>query len=121
VIASAPEVAAHVQGGKLRALGVMSAKRIKGFEQVPTMKELNYDLVLGTWRGLAVPKGTPPEVVNILKTVAAKTMQEQSLREVMEKQNFSTDTYEDQATFQASMARESAYIKQIASKIDMKK
>ena len=50
-----------------------------------------------------------------------KAMQEPSLRETMEKQNFSTDTYEDQAAFQASMARESAYIKQIASKIDMKK
>jgi tripartite-type tricarboxylate transporter receptor subunit TctC len=121
VIASAPEVAANVQAGKLRALGVMSARRIKGFEQVPTMKERNYDLVLGTWRGLAVPKGTPPEVINVLKAMTAKTMQEASLREIMEKQNFSTDTNEDQATFQASMARESAYIKQIASKVDMKK
>ena len=44
-----------------------------------------------------------------------------SLRETMEKQNFSTDTYEDQAAFQASMARESAYIKEIAAKADMKK
>ncbi len=121
VIASAPEVATHVSSGKLRALGVMSAKRIKGFENVPTMKERNYDLVLGTWRGLAVPKGTPPEVINTLKTVVARTMQEPSLRETMEKQNFSTDTYEDQAAFQASMARESAYIKQIAAKADMKK
>ena len=119
VIASAPEVAANVAAGKLRALGVMSDKRVKGFEQVPTMKERQYDLVLGTWRGLAVPKGTPPEVVNMLKAAAAKTMQEPSLREVMARQNFST--YEDQSTFQASMARESAYIKQIAAKADMKK
>jgi tripartite-type tricarboxylate transporter receptor subunit TctC len=121
VIASAPEVAANVQAGKLRALGVMSSKRIKGFEQVPTMKERNFDLVLGTWRGLAVPKGTPPEVINVLKAMTAKTMQEASLREIMEKQNFSVDTNEDQATFQASMARESAYIKQIAAKVDMAK
>jgi tripartite-type tricarboxylate transporter receptor subunit TctC len=121
VIASAPEVASYVSSGKLRALGVMSGKRVKGFENVPTMKERNYDLVLGTWRGLAVPKGTPPDVINALKAVVAKTMQEPSLREAMEKQNFSTDTYEDQAAFQASMARESAYIKQIAAKADMKK
>lgn len=121
VIASAPEVAANVAAGKLRALGVMSEKRIKGFEQVPTMKERNFDLVLGTWRGLAVPKGTPPDVIATLKTVVARTMQEPSLREVMEKQNFTTDTYEDQAAFQASMARESAYIKQIAAKVDMRK
>jgi tripartite-type tricarboxylate transporter receptor subunit TctC len=121
VIASAPEVAAQVNAGKLRALGVMSNKRIKGFEQVPTLKERNFDLVLGTWRGLAVPKNTPTDVVNMLKIAAAKTMQEPALREVMEKQNFSTDTYEDATTFEASMALESAYIKQIASKIDLKK
>ena len=120
VIASAPEVAANVQGGKLRALGVMSDKRIKGFENVPTLRERNFDLVLGTWRGLAVPKGTPPEVINVLKAATAKAMQEPALREIMEKQNFSTDTYEDQVTFQASMARESVSIKAIASKIDMK-
>ncbi len=120
-IASAPEVAAQVNAGKLRALGVMSNKRIKGFEQVPTLKERNFDLVLGTWRGLAVPKNTPTDVVNVLKTAAAKTMQEPALREIMEKQNFTTDTYEDAATFEASMARESAYIKQIASKVDLKK
>ncbi|HET7835147.1 MAG TPA: tripartite tricarboxylate transporter substrate-binding protein, partial [Variovorax sp.] len=119
VIASSPEVAPNVLGGKLKALGVMSEKRIKGFENVPTLRERNIDLVLGTWRGLAVPKGTPPEVVNVLMAATAKAMQEPSLREVMEKQYFTTDTYEDAATFRASMARESTSIKAIASKIDM--
>ena len=121
VIASSPEVAANVGAGKLKALGVMSEKRAKGFENVPTFKERNYDLVLGTWRGLAVPKNTPTDVVNVLKVAVAKTMQEPSLREIMEKQNFTTDTYEDTAAFEASMARESAAIKLIASKIDLKK
>lgn len=121
VVVSTPEAASHISSGKLKALGVMSNKRVKGYDNVPTLKERNIDLVLGTWRGLAVPKNTPPEVVNVLKVAAAKTMQEPALREVMEKQNFSTDTYEDAATFEASMARESAYIKQIASRIDMKK
>lgn len=119
VIASSPEVAPNVLGGKLKALGVMSEKRIKGFENVPTLRERNIDLVLGTWRGLAVPMGTPPEVVNVLMAATAKAMQEPSLREVMEKQYFTTDTYEDAATFRASMARESTSIKAIASKIDM--
>jgi tripartite-type tricarboxylate transporter receptor subunit TctC len=120
VIASTPEVATNVSAGKLKALGVMAEKRVKGFENVPTMRERDMDLVLGTWRGLAVPRNTPPEVVNVLKVATAKAMQEPALREVMEKQNFTTDTYEDTAAFQASMARESAAIKLIASKIDMK-
>ncbi|MDM0078088.1 tripartite tricarboxylate transporter substrate binding protein [Variovorax sp. J2P1-59] len=119
VIASAPEVAPNVLAGKLKALGVMSEKRLKVFEKVPTLRERNMDLVLGTWRGLAVPKNTPDDVVNVLKVAAAKSMQEPSLREIMEKQYFTTDTYEDAATFEASMARESAAIKAIAAKIDL--
>ncbi|WP_326539609.1 tripartite tricarboxylate transporter substrate binding protein [Pseudorhodoferax sp.] len=121
VIASAPEVTPNVLAGKLRALGVMSEKRIKGFEQVPTLRERNIDLVLGTWRGLAVPRGTPAEAVEVLKAATAKAMQEPALREAMEKQYFTTDTYEDAAAFQASMARESAALRQIAGAIDMKK
>lgn len=120
VIASSPEVAPNVFAGKLKALGVMSERRIKGFEKVPTLRERNMDLVLGTWRGLAVPKGTPSEVINVLKVATAKAMQEPSLRETMDKQFFTTDTYEDTAAFEASMDRESASIKSIASKIDMK-
>ncbi|MET1116831.1 MAG: tripartite tricarboxylate transporter substrate binding protein [Comamonas sp.] len=117
VIASAPEVIPNVQAGKLKALGVMSEKRIKGLEKTPTMRERNMDLVLGTWRGLAVPKDTPDAVVNVLKVAAEKSMREPALREVMEKQFFTTDTYEDAATFAASMDKESAALKSVAAQL----
>ena len=64
VAVSPGEVATHVQGGKLRTLAVASDKRVKGFESVPTFKERNLDISLGTWRGLAAPKGTPPEILS---------------------------------------------------------
>ncbi|WP_159910681.1 tripartite tricarboxylate transporter substrate binding protein [Pantoea sp. 18069] len=120
VIASAPEVIPNVLAGKLKALGVMSEKRIKGLENTPTLRERNMDLVLGTWRGLAVPRDTPDAVVNVLKVAAEKSMQEPALREVMEKQYFTTDTYENAAAFAASMDQESAALKSIASRISNK-
>ncbi|WP_298235374.1 tripartite tricarboxylate transporter substrate binding protein [uncultured Azohydromonas sp.] len=120
VTVSTPEVAAQVAAGKLKALGVMAAERVKGFDSVPTLKERGIDLQLGTWRGIAVPKNTPPEVVNVLKGAVAKTMQEPSLRERMEQLHFSTDTYLDSAAFEASMARESAYIKDLLTRVSLK-
>ncbi|MGJ7542979.1 Bug family tripartite tricarboxylate transporter substrate binding protein [Variovorax sp. LT1R16] len=117
VTVSTPEVAAHIGAGKLRALGVMADRRVKGFESVPTLKERGIDLELGTWRGLAVPKGTPPEVIAVLKAATAKTMKEPSLRADMERLNFTVDTDLDSAAFEARMAQESAYIKDILSRV----
>lgn len=119
VIASAPEVIPYVNAGKLKALGVMSEKRIKGLANTPTLRERNMDLVLGTWRGLAVPKDTPEPVVNALRDVAKKSMSDPELREVMEKQFFTTDTYEDAPAFVASMDKESAALKVVANGISL--
>jgi len=52
-----------VKGGKLRSLGVTSARRVDVLPDVPTFAELNYpDVNLTTWYGLWAPAKTPPEV-----------------------------------------------------------
>ena len=54
----------HIKAGKLRALAVLDAKRHPHLPDVPSVGELGYpDLVMSTWFGIAVPKGTPPAVV----------------------------------------------------------
>ncbi|MCR5867943.1 MAG: Bug family tripartite tricarboxylate transporter substrate binding protein [Aquincola tertiaricarbonis] len=54
----------YVTSGKLRALGVASAARLKTLPDVPTLAEQG---VVGfeayAWQGLVVPAGTPPETV----------------------------------------------------------
>ena len=72
VAVSPGEVATHVQAGKLRTLAVMSDKRLKGFDTVPTLKERGIDLSIGTWRGLAAPKGTPADVLAVLAEATRK-------------------------------------------------
>ncbi|SBV92359.1 Trap-t family transporter, periplasmic binding protein [uncultured delta proteobacterium] len=52
----------QIKAGNLRALGVMTEKRIELLPDVPTMKELGYDLVVASYRGYAMPKGAPAEV-----------------------------------------------------------
>jgi tripartite-type tricarboxylate transporter receptor subunit TctC len=47
----------------MRTLAVATDERLDVLPDVPTFKELGYDIVGGAYRGVAVPKGTPPEVV----------------------------------------------------------
>ncbi|WP_421956471.1 Bug family tripartite tricarboxylate transporter substrate binding protein [Polaromonas sp.] len=55
---------ALVRGGKLKALAVVSDKRLPGFPMVPTMADAGYPGVeIAIWIGLFAPKGTSPEIV----------------------------------------------------------
>jgi len=63
VAVSPAEVLQYTQTGTLRCLGIMSEARFPEMPDVPTFREQGVDLVHGTWRGLAVPKQTPDEIV----------------------------------------------------------
>ena len=63
VAVSPAEVLQYTQTGNLRCLGIMSESRFPELPDVPTFREQGIDLVHGTWRGLAVPKQTPDEIV----------------------------------------------------------
>jgi tripartite-type tricarboxylate transporter receptor subunit TctC len=116
---SPAEVATYVQGGKLKTLAVMADRRVKGFEKVPTLKERNIDLSIGTWRGIAAPKNTPPQVVSYLKTLAQKASSEPAFREMLDKQNLGF-VYADDVAFKAVIARDNAYFKQLITKLGIK-
>jgi tripartite-type tricarboxylate transporter receptor subunit TctC len=61
------EAVPHVRSGKLRALGVTSAHRAAALPDVPTLAEAGvpgYEFT--TWHGMLAPRGTPPEVVDLL-------------------------------------------------------
>jgi tripartite-type tricarboxylate transporter receptor subunit TctC len=62
----------YVKAGKLRALGVTSAKRSPLLPDVPAIGEFMPGYDAAGWFGLAAPKGTPAEIIEILsKEVAA--------------------------------------------------
>ena len=66
VSVSPAEVLQYLELGSLRCLGVMSEGRLANLPDVPTCREQGFDLVHGTWRGLAVPPETPDEIVAVL-------------------------------------------------------
>jgi tripartite-type tricarboxylate transporter receptor subunit TctC len=114
------EVATYVQAGKIRPLAVMADKRIAaGWEQVPTLKERGIDLLVGGWRGLAAPKGTPPEALAVLREAMARTLREPALRETMAKQNMG-EGYLDEANFKSLIARDNATFRELIQRLGIK-
>ena len=53
-------------GDQVRVLAVASEERVAALPDVPTFRELGYDIVGGAYRGVAAPVGTPPETVELL-------------------------------------------------------
>jgi tripartite-type tricarboxylate transporter receptor subunit TctC len=76
VSVSPPEGIPHVKAGKLRIIALFSEKRMPDFPNVPTVREQGVEFAMGQWRGLAAPKGTPPEVVKALHDAFKKGMED---------------------------------------------
>ena len=65
---------AHIQAGTLTPLAVFGDTRLKAYPDVPTLKELGYDIGSPTYYGISAPAGTPPEVVNAIYEAAQKVV-----------------------------------------------
>lgn len=74
VFALLPVLQPHVQGGKLKLLGVTSGKRLGVFPDVPTFTELGVDYDVSIWYGLMAPAGTPKAIVERLARATQKLM-----------------------------------------------
>ena len=71
----------HVRGGKIRALGMFSAKRVAGAPEVPTLPEAGGPAIEGsTWVMFLAPAGTPPAIVARLSSEIAKIVSAPELR-----------------------------------------
>jgi len=81
---SPPEGVPQLGAGQLRCLAVFSEKRMKEFPDIPTAKEQGVDFVLGQWRGLAVPHGTPAERVKVLHDAFKAAMDDPDLQKLAE-------------------------------------
>lgn len=76
-----------VKDGKLRALAVISNRRIPQLPNVPTLKEAGVSGVdLESWNGLFAPGGTPPEIIQKLGNAVVKILKDPEVRKVFEEQ-----------------------------------
>ena len=72
----------HIKSGKLKALGIASAKRFEGLPEVPTIAESGVPgFEAGGFLGLVAPAGTPPAVINALNAAGQKSLAMADVRE----------------------------------------
>ena len=74
--------------GKVRALAVAMDKRHPLLPDVPTFKELGVDWVDGAYRGIGVPKSTPPEARKRLSDMWAALNNDPEMKELAAKSGF---------------------------------
>jgi len=58
-----PSSAAHLQGGRIRAIAVTSAEREPSLPGVPTVAETIPGYEATAWFGIGMPRGTPAEII----------------------------------------------------------
>jgi tripartite-type tricarboxylate transporter receptor subunit TctC len=74
--------------GKVRALAVAMEKRHPLLPDVPTFRELGVDWVDGAFRGIGVPKSTPPELRKKVSELWAALNAEAEMKELADKSGF---------------------------------
>jgi tripartite-type tricarboxylate transporter receptor subunit TctC len=64
-------------------LAIASAERHPSYPDVPTLKELGIDAVMGNYSGFVAPKGTDPEKVRIIDEAIGRAMQDETIRKFL--------------------------------------
>jgi tripartite-type tricarboxylate transporter receptor subunit TctC len=75
-----PNVLSHVEQGTLRALATSGSSRARVLPQVPTVKELGYDVVASAWFGLFAPARTPRPIIDQIYQGVSKVLENTDLK-----------------------------------------
>ena len=118
---TAPNALTHYRSGKVRALGVSSAKRSASAPELPTIGETVAGYEVNTWTAMYAPVGTPREVV---QRVAAEMAKLQKSREYLERlAQIGSDAPESSpeqlaAYMQSEIAKWGKIVRETGAKID---
>jgi tripartite-type tricarboxylate transporter receptor subunit TctC len=82
------EVRPLIEQGKIRPLALMAEQRDPDFPNVPTFKEEGFEIYYGAWRGIAAPKGLPPDTRTVLINAFTKSVNSAEVKEKFEKAGF---------------------------------
>jgi tripartite-type tricarboxylate transporter receptor subunit TctC len=76
-----PASLGYIRTGKLRALGVTTAKRQELLPDVPAVAEFLPGFEASGWYGVAVPKGTPVEIIDVLNKAINAALADPTMRQ----------------------------------------
>lgn len=96
------EMAGLAQAGEVRPLAVCSAERIRAHPDVPTLRELGFDVVVENMKGLNAPAGLPDAIYTSLHDRFRQGMQQPAWQTFLERTG-AMDGYLDGPGYQAAM------------------
>jgi tripartite-type tricarboxylate transporter receptor subunit TctC len=100
LVSSIAAANAQMKAGKVRPLAGFGAQRAPALPEVPTMKELGYNIEFYLWIGMFAPKGTPAAVITTLREASKKVAADEKFKQAMT--NLGQDVaYLDQPEFKA--------------------
>src|SRR5262245_25479905 len=100
LVSSIAAASTQIKAGKLRPLACFGAQRAPALPEVPTMKELGYNVEFYLWVGMFAPKGTPEPIIARLREVSKQAAATDSFNQAMK--NLGQDVaYLDQPAFKA--------------------
>ncbi len=108
----------YIEAGKMRAIGVTSAARLKNAPTIPTLKEQGLDIEIGNWRGVYAAPGITPEQRKALTAMLQKAVKSKSWAESMDKNGW-TDAWLAGPAFDEFVEREFAGLRATMAKAGM--
>jgi tripartite-type tricarboxylate transporter receptor subunit TctC len=111
----------HIQGNRLRALAITSAKRSPITPAVPTVGETYAGFESGSWYGLYAPAGTPKEAVMRLNEAASRALQSPEVRDkfIAQGAELLSGTPQDTAAYtRAEVVKWSKVVKASGARVD---
>ncbi len=98
------EMMGHVEGKKLRVIAVTGNRRLAAVPDAPTMKELGYNVTIGTGRGFVMPAGVPKEQAAAMEAALKRVYDGAAYKEFAARNNFE-DMYLNSAEFAKYLAQ----------------
>ena len=101
------EMLGLVESKKLRVLAVSGEKRLAAVPDAPTLKELGYNVVIGTGRGFVMPAAVPKEAVAAMEAAMKRVHDSPAWKEFAARNNYE-DMWLGGAAFGKFLAGQSA-------------
>jgi len=120
VISDSSGWAPYVDSKDFRLLAIWSESRCDRYPQVPTIKEVGYDVVARSHLGVIGPKGMPKPIVAKLHDAFKKSLTDPDYQSILKKYDMS-DNYLSSEDLDKAILRESEQIKRVVQKLGLDK
>lgn len=88
IAVSPSEVKSGVDAGEFKVLAILGEERSNVVPDVPTAKELGFDVTTLAWGAFAAPLGTPQEIIDILEKASATALNSAEVKNFFNERGF---------------------------------